>query len=416
MATSAAFDSVAPWLARQLLSSMGDPPLRVILWDGRGIGAAEGKARGTVRIHDRLALARLIYDPEVEAGELYTSGRISFEGDLVELLRTAFRAGLSGGLLQRLLPKRLIERALRNDLARSRANAQHHYDVGNDFYALWLDERMLYTCAYFPSPTETLEDAQLAKLDHVCRKLLLGEGERVIEAGCGWGALALHMARYYGVSVRAFNVSHEQVVYAREQAEKQGLQDRVEFIEDDYRNISGRCDKFVSVGMLEHVGTAYYAELGDVIDRCLEPQGLGFIHTIGRSQPYPLNRWIAKRIFPNAHPPTLRQMMDIFEPRDFAVLDVESLRRHYALTLRHWLERFERSSDRIAELVGPERRRSWHLYLAGAVAAFEIGSLTLYQVLFTRAANDRIPWTRAHLHTGELPKLDGGEARNDGNV
>jgi cyclopropane-fatty-acyl-phospholipid synthase len=388
----------------------------MILWDGRAIGCGAAEARGTVHIHDRMALARVLYDPEGEPGELYTAGRISLEGDLVELLRTAFRAGLARGLPQRFLPTRLIERALRNDPASSRTNAQHHYDVGNDFYALWLDERMVYTCAYFQSPSDTLEDAQLAKLDHVCRKLVLSEGERVIEAGCGWGSLALHMARYYGVSVRAFNISHEQVAYAREQAEKQGLQERVEFIEDDYRNISGRCDKFVSVGMLEHVGAAHYAELGEVIDRCLEPHGLGFIHTIGRTQPYPLNRWIRRRIFPNAHPPTLRQMMDIFEPRDFAVLDTETLRRHYALTLRHWLARFERSRDRIEELVGSERTRSWHLYLAGAVAAFEVGSLTLYQVLFTRAANDRIPWTRAHLYTGELPELDGGEAPRDGNV
>jgi cyclopropane-fatty-acyl-phospholipid synthase len=414
MDANAVFDFVAPWLVRKLLSSMGNPPLQMILWDGRAVGAAEPDARGSMRIHDRRALARLLCDPELQAGELYSAGRLSFEGNLVELVCTAFRASLGDGPVRRLLPRRLVERALRNDLASSRTNAQHHYDVGNDFYALWLDERMVYTCAYFQSPSEALEDAQLAKLDHVCRKLLLGEGERVIEAGCGWGALALHMARYYGVSVRAFNVSHEQVAYAREQAEKQGLQDRVEFIEDDYRNISGRCDKFVSVGMLEHVGTAYYEELGDVIDRCLEPHGLGFIHSIGRSQPQRLNRWIARHIFPNAHPPTLRQMMDIFEPRDFAVLDVESLRRHYALTLRCWLERFERSWDRIGELAGPARRRSWHLYLAGAVAAFETSSLTLYQVLFTRAANDRIPWTRAHLYAGELPELEAGEAPEDG--
>jgi cyclopropane-fatty-acyl-phospholipid synthase len=390
-------------MVQKLLSAMGDPPIRVVLWDGSSVGAPESEAVGSVRIHDRGALLRLLYDLELEAGDLYADGRVSLEGDLVELLRTVFQSKLEVGLVWRLLPRRLVQGVLRADLRTARDNAQHHYDVGNDFYALWLDERMVYTCAYFANPGDSLEDAQVAKMDHVCRKLALRPGQKVLEAGCGWGSLALHMARYYGVSVRAFNVSHEQILYAREQAEKQGLADRVEFIEDDYRNMSGSCDAFVSVGMLEHVGTTHYQELGRVIDRTLTRDGLAFLHTIGRSRASRTNRWIEQRVFPNASPPSLRQMMDILEPSSFVTLDVENLRRHYWLTAKNWLERYERSMERIEQLVGPGKARTWHLYLAGTVAAFDLSSLQLFQVLFTRTENNRIPWTRAHLYTDAAP-------------
>ena len=157
-----------------------------------------------------------------------------------------------------------------NTLSGSKENIHDHYDIGNDFYRLWLDDKMQYTCAYFPAPSATLEEAQIAKMDHVCKKLMLRPGETVVEAGCGWGTLALHMARHYGVKVKAYNISHEQVVSAREQAKAEGLDNAVEFIEDDYRNLSGKFDVFVSIGMLEHVGTRYYRELGKIIGTLVE--------------------------------------------------------------------------------------------------------------------------------------------------
>jgi cyclopropane-fatty-acyl-phospholipid synthase len=302
------------------------------------------------------------------------------------------------GLKARLLRRAAAPAAWKQALGRATGNARHHYDVGNEFYALWLDARMLYTCAYFETPEASLEEAQLAKLEHVCRKLRLRPGQRVLELGSGWGALALHMAKAYGAEVRAFNVSREQVEWAREQAEKQGLASRVEFVLDDYRNATGRWDAFASVGMLEHVGPGNYEELGSVIERTLAPEGLGLIHTIGRSQPGPLNRWVATRIFPHAHPPSLSEMMRIFEPRDFAVLDVENLRRHYERTAEHWLARFRNNRRLIAERVPEQTVRAFELYLAGTVAAFRCATTCLYQVVFSRARNDAIPWTRADLY------------------
>jgi cyclopropane-fatty-acyl-phospholipid synthase len=392
-----AIDRLATRTVSAVLDRLQDFPARVVLWDGRELGAPAARARVVVRVHDRRAWWRLVLDLEMEFGELYREGRLSVEGDLIGLMRAAFRTREQFSLAARILPRVLVWGLQHNDPGAARKNAQHHYDVGNEFYALWLDERMVYTCAYFPQPTDSLEDAQLAKLDHVCRKLALRPGEQVVEAGCGWGALALHMARWYGARVRAYNVSREQILYAREQAEKQGLSERVSFIEDDYRNITGRCDAFVSVGMLEHVGLAHYPELRRVIGRCLEPDGRGLVHTIGRTRSGRLARWIERRIFPNAHPPTLSEMMGVFEP-DFAVLDVENLRRHYALTLRHWLSRFDAHRERATELVGPEQARTFQLYLAGSVAAYEAGSLELFQVLFTRIDNARFPWTRAHVY------------------
>jgi cyclopropane-fatty-acyl-phospholipid synthase len=261
---------------------------------------------------------------------------------------------------------------------------------------------MQYTCAYFSEPELTLEAAQLAKLDHVCRKLQLKPGESVVEAGCGWGGLALHMAERYGVSVRAFNLSHEQVAYARKRAAEVGLSCRVEFVEDDYRNVSGKYDAFVSVGMLEHVGLENYSALGRVIDRSLTPLGRGLIHSIGRNVPQPFDPWSDARIFPGAYAPSLREMLGVLEPCRFSVLDVENLRLHYARTLEHWLERFEGAVDKVAHMFDDTFVRMWRLYLAASIATFRLGGLQLFQVVFTRESNNRIPWTRDHLYRDEV--------------
>lgn len=380
----------------KMLESLGNPPLQLVLWDGQEITTHHGE-RPVARVHvrDRGALVKLLANPELQFGEMYTAGRIDVDGSLADLLEAIYlslpriKQGKLGQIL--LAP---FQEAQRNTIPRARSNVHHHYDIGNDFYKLWLDERMVYTCAYFPSQTTGLEDAQVAKLDHVCRKLRLKPGETVIEAGCGWGALALHMAKQYGARVKAYNLSREQIAFARERSLAEGLDGQVEFIEDDYREVRGEFDAFVSVGMLEHVGTEHYQELGAVINRSLNARGRGLIHSIGRDSPRPMDGWIARHIFPGACPPSLSQMMDIFEPFNFSVLDVENLRLHYARTLEHWLERYEAASGRVAEMFDPEFVRTWRLYLAGSIAAFKAGDMQLFQVLFTRSRNNRIPWTR----------------------
>jgi cyclopropane-fatty-acyl-phospholipid synthase len=393
--------SIDRWLARKLLASQGDPPVRIVLWDGEEVRASDNAPVAQLVIRDRGALLGLIMDPELGFGDAYSAGRIEVEGDLLRMLEALSRLPDTTGVFRRMASALVCGRSNPSTLAGSRRNVHHHYDLGNQFYELWLDREMVYTCAYFPTPAATLEEAQLAKMEHVCRKLNLQKGERVVEAGAGWGSLALYMARHHGVSVTAYNISREQVQYARERARQAGLSDRVEFIDDDYRSISGKFDAFVSVGMLEHVGKDRYHELGATIDRCLGRTGRGLIHTIGRARRIPLNAWLERRIFPGSYPPTLREIMDVLEPWNLAVLDVENLRLHYELTLKHWLERFEKAADGVGRMFDERLVRAWRLYLIGSIAAFHTSSLHLFQVLFSRGDNNCIPWTRAHVYSGE---------------
>ena len=387
------------WLVHKFLQAIGNPLLRVVLWDGTEIVSPSSTPPVGMIIRDRAALWRLFTNPLLHFGDDYSAGRIEIEGGLVPYMETVYRALPNAPGYRRISDPAAYRRnqPKLNSLSGSRQNIHHHYDIGNDFYRLWLDAEMQYTCAYFPEPTATLEEAQIAKMDLVCRKLRLQAGQTVVEAGCGWGALARHMARRYGVKVRAYNISEEQVAYARERARAEGLQGEVEYIEDDYRNITGEYDVFVSVGMLEHVGPDHYRELGSVIDRSLTEQGIGLIHSIGQNVATPMSPWFLKRIFPGSYPPTLREMMAVFEPWEFTVLDVENLRLHYAKTCEYWLERFENNRDRVKEMFDECFIRAWRLYLSGCIANFRQGFLQLFQVVFSRPTNNLVPMTRAHL-------------------
>lgn len=395
------------WLLRQMFDRLGKPPIGAVLWSGEEISSTDAEPTARIIIRDRKALLKLIINPDLHFGDAYSDGSVDVEGNLVEFLETLYRAlsktHQDGGFYG--FMRQTFNRPRPNSMAGSMDNIHHHYDIGNDFYRLWLDENMQYTCAYFPSPSATLEEAQVAKMDHICRKLQLKAGETVVEAGCGWGSLALHMARHYGVKVMAFNISRQQVVYARAVAEAAGLSDMVEYVEDDYRNISGRFDAFVSVGMLEHVGINNYRELGGVVRRSLKEDGRGLIHTIGRNKAELMNAWIEKRIFPGAYPPTLGEMMNIFEPWGFSIIDVENLRLHYAKTLEHWLRRFETADEQVADMFDRQFVRSWRLYLAGSLASFSTGWLQLFQVVFAHPGKNDLPWTRAHLYNPSQPPL-----------
>jgi cyclopropane-fatty-acyl-phospholipid synthase len=391
---------VDKWLVRQLLGAAGNPPVCIILWDGQQVGPSGDEVMARVHIGNRIALLKLLLNPDLQFGELYMAGQVEMTGDLtacMEAMNRALPDFSARGFLSRLQARWYLLR--RNTPVRAKDNIHHHYDIGNAFYKLWLDKEMAYTCAYFPDPTLSLEAAQLAKMEHICRKLQLQPGESVVEAGCGWGGLALYMAKHYGVHVKAYNISREQVTYARERAHREGLDRQVEFIQGDYREIRGVFDVFVSVGMLEHVGLAHYGELGSVIDCCLKGAGRGLIHSIGRNRPAPMNAWIEKRIFPGGYPPSLGEMMQIFEPWRFSVLDVENLRLHYAMTLRHWLDRYEAVVGQVANTFDPDFARAWRLYLAGSIAAFNCGELQLFQVVFTRYDNNKIPQSRQYMYS-----------------
>ncbi len=376
-------------MLRRIQASVSGARIQFQLWDGFDLKPLWADPIGTLRFLRRSALCGLVWDPELNFGEAYMSGTLAVEGDLAEVLTEIYRTFGD--------PRRTwLHPYRRHDPRSARANVHAHYDLGNAFYALWLDEELVYTCAYFATPGLTLEQAQRAKLDRVCQKLRLAPGERVIEAGCGWGALALFMARHYGVRVRAFNISTAQLAFARERAARERLSDRVEFIEDDYRNIRGTCDAFVSVGMVEHVGADQYDDFGILLGRVLTPNGRGLLHFIGRDRAAPLNAWIRRRIFPGAYAPTLREVCDrMLEPHALSVLDVENLREHYATTLGHWRSRFDAAEGTVTSMFDERFVRAWRLYLAGSQAAFASGWMQLFQVVFARSGSMNVPWTRA---------------------
>jgi cyclopropane-fatty-acyl-phospholipid synthase len=381
---------VEHWALARIQQSVASAHVRFMLWDGFELPHPTGAPVGTIVFKNRRALFSWVWDPDLNFGEAYMFGAVDLQGDLVETLSEIYRA------LRRSKSRHWWLWQESNDEHAARENVHRHYDLGNEFYRLWLDREMVYTCAYFPEPGDSLEKAQIAKMDRVCRKLGLKPGERVIEAGCGWGSLALFMAREYGVSVRAFNVSAEQIAYARALAKREGLAHRVEFVEDDYRNVRGEYDAFVSVGMLEHVGLADYQTFGGVVDRSLTKDGRGLLHFIGRNQPGALNPWIRKRIFPGAYPPALPEVFErVLEPWNLSVLDVENLRLHYAATLEHWRRRFDAAAGDVARMFDDSFVRAWRLYLAGSQAAFTTGTMQLFQVLFARGSSNVIRWTRS---------------------
>jgi cyclopropane-fatty-acyl-phospholipid synthase len=393
----------------------------VRLWDGTVL-PADGESVFTLAVSRPGSLRRMFRIPlALSLGEAYGRGDFEIEGDVWSAApgMQAYKDGIKSARdvreitrLWRALPKddaagpdvdadeRARIRAAQGSREWDLKGIRYHYDAGNDIYRLFLGRRMIYSCGYFPTGAEDLDTAQERKLEHICRKLRLQPGERVIEAGCGWGSLALLMAKRYGVTVRAFNISSEQIAFARGRARAEGLAGRVEFVEDDYRNMTGEYDAFVSIGMLEHVGAGNYKELGALMSRSIGSEGRGLVHSIGRDKPGQLNAWIDKRIFPGAHPPTLREMMDLFESNNLSVLDVENIRLHYARTLEQWLERYEESVDKVRAMFDETFVRAWRLYLVGSIAAFTTGKLQLFQVLYAPSGAKNVPWTRKHVYDG----------------
>ncbi|MBI41693.1 MAG: cyclopropane-fatty-acyl-phospholipid synthase [Leptospiraceae bacterium] len=344
-------------------------------------------------------------------GESYMDGDIDIEGDLQELQHLSVYLGVGGLHPSPVEVIKFFFRLIQTHPTRKRArrNISHHYDLGNDFYSLWLDERMQYTCAYFEHPSNTLEKAQKQKLDLVCRKLRLQPGETIVEAGCGWGGLGLHMARNYGARVRSFNISQEQVEYARAQAKKEGIpHSQLEYVLEDYRAIGDeqrKYDKFVSIGMLEHVGLKNYRKFYDMIYNALPERGMALVHSIGRVWSQKTDPWLEKYIFPGGRIPSHAEMFAPIEEkgRPFFVADMENLRYHYALTLDHWSRRFEKNLDWIRSQYGEPFVRMFRMYLRGSAAAFRYGGITLVQLLLHKGYINDAPLTRHHFLGLESP-------------
>jgi cyclopropane-fatty-acyl-phospholipid synthase len=364
-----------------------------------------------IRLHDPRLYRRLALYPTLHVGRAYVDGTLTIaEGTLSDFLnllmineRLASRRAV--GELQRRLEGIARLAAVVNLPGRARRNVHHHYDLAADFYRCFLDEDLQYSCAYYSSDDLSLDEAQEAKKRHIAVKLDLQPGQRVLDIGCGFGGMALFLARNYGVHVTGVTLSTEQLKIARERAAKQGLARLVEFRLEDYRRTRGPFDRIVSVGMFEHVGRPHYRQFFSRINGLLADDGIALLHTIGRQlPPSPINVWMRQNIFPGAYLPSLSQLAPILEKQDYWLADFENLRLHYATTLREWNRRFQLNRERVRQL-DPVRYddrfcRKWEFYLLGCEAAFRHSGLTVFQLQLTKKI-DALPITRDYMFEEE---------------
>jgi cyclopropane-fatty-acyl-phospholipid synthase len=349
----------------------------------------------------REALDAILTLGSLGAGEAYMSGDVDLEGDIHEFFRVANHPSVRSPRLRSRDKAKIVAAYVRNrnTLRKARENIEHHYDLGNDFYRLWLDESMAYSCAYWDDGCDgDLEAAQRAKYEHICRKLNLRAGERLIDFGSGWGGMLAYAARERGIEGMGCTLSTQQNEFANKRFRAEGLYPRVHSEVVDYRQCEGEFDKFVSVGMFEHVGREYYSEFFEKVRGVLVKGGVGVLHTIGREREAGLDPWISKYIFPGAYLPTLAQLSESMAEAGLIMTDMENLRLHYARTLDAWAQRFEARADEVRDRFGERFVRMWRFYLYGCSAGFKWGDLRVFQITFTNGLNSDLPLTRSHVY------------------
>ncbi len=377
--------------------------------DGRttSYGSAKGPEAG-VEIRDSATARRLALNPALSVGECFMDGTLVPMGCSIYELLDILMANVSDGGPAPIMQFRewlstLFRRISQfNPASRAQRNVAHHYDLNGRLYSLFLDRDRQYSCAYFPTGKETIEEAQAAKKRHIATKLCLDRpGLRVLDIGCGWGGMALTLARDYGAQVTGITLSTEQLSEARARAVAEHLDDRVSFELLDYRSMNRRFDRIVSVGMFEHVGVGHYRQFFDVVKRCLQPDGVALLHAIGRSDgPGATNPWITKYIFPGGYCPALSEVLPKIERSGLVTTDIEILRLHYAETLRHWRRRFMANRDAIAALYDERFCRMFEFYLCGSELAFRREHHMVFQIQIARD-QAAVPLTRDYIHDAE---------------
>jgi len=400
-------------LAKALSRVIGEGRLTII--DAAGERhTIEGSGPGptvTMRVHDHWTALRLVLRPRLALGEAYMDGTVTVEdGDiyaLLDLLGRNMAAVESTPMvrwsysLQRVL--RFIEQY--NPVGKAQKNVAHHYDLSDQLYDVFLDRDRQYSCAYFLSPQDTLEQAQTNKKHHIASKLLLQPGHKVLDIGSGWGGMGLFLGREHGVDVTGVTLSKEQLAVSSRRALETGLAGRVRFKLLDYRQEPGRYDRIVSVGMFEHVGAAHYLEFFKKVKDLLADDGLMLLHSIGRMEPPGgTNTWLRKYIFPGGYTPALSEVLAAVEKVGLYVTDIEILRLHYAETLRHWRLRFQANRDKVKAMAGYDERfcRMWEFYLAGCEIAFRYMGQMVFQMQLARSQH-AVPLTREYMFDGRGP-------------
>lgn len=354
----------------------------------------EGEPTFTVDLKEPIPVSKLMESTSIALGEAYMDGTLVIEGDLYYALNHFLGQmdsfSTSGDVLSKLTHNPLTKKKQAEEV-------QSHYDIGNDFYKLWLDETMCYSCAYFKTPEDTLYQAQVNKVDRILEKLYLHEGDRLLDIGCGWGFLLIEAAKKYKIKGTGITLSHEQYDEFNRRIKDQHLEDYLTVKLMDYRDLpkSGlKFDRVVSVGMVEHVGRDNYQLFNDCVDAVLEDGGLFLLHFISGMHEKPGDAWMSKYIFPGGMLPSLREMITDMTEDNFHVQDVENLRMHYNMTLLEWDKNFRAQLDKVHTMFDERFIRMWDLYLNGCAAGFYTGMMDLHQILVTKGVNNKLPITR----------------------
>lgn len=356
-----------------------------------------------MRLTDASLYRKLFFNPELHAGEAYMDGRLTFPETGLRNFLTLFslnRLSLSNQPVQAVL--RRVSRGLKkfqqaNPIGKAQQNVAHHYDLGNAFYELFLDRELFYSCAYFRNDSETLEEAQRNKCRLIAAKLCLKPGMKVLDIGSGWGGLARYLAQIADVEVTGVTLSKEQYALAVARTKAAGLENRVTFALKDYRELTTKFDRIVSVGMFEHVGVGHYGEFFAKVNELLTDDGVMLLHSIGKmSPPGTASPWLRKYIFPGAYSPALSEVFPATENNSLWVTDVEFLRVHYATTLKHWHERFEANRAQIARMYDERFCRMWEFYLISAEMMFRTGSQEVFHMQLAKT-RDAAPITRDYV-------------------
>lgn len=386
-------------IVKSIAEHLSDRPFDLEYWDGEIIKYGEGEPEFKLIIKNFPSKKELLSDPSVALGEAYMKGYIDIEGDLQKFFESIIRN--KDSFMNKNTVFRLASKIKAPSLIKSKKDIAHHYDIGNDFYSLWLDKTMSYSCGYFKNPTDTLYDAQMNKIHHILKKLNLKEGQHLLDIGCGWGYLIIEAAKLYKVKALGITLSEEQFKKAKERIKQEGLEDLVDVQLMDYRNLEKsnlEFDRIVSVGMAEHVGHANLPLLFKNVDSVLKESGLFLLHNITNLVETEGNKWITTYIFPGGYLPTLREELNIAADINFRTLDVESLRLHYMKTLEEWCKNFMNHLDEERDMFDDEFLRMWHLYLATCAAAFHYWDIDIHQILFSKGINNTLPMTRKYLY------------------
>ncbi|AEB76296.1 SAM-dependent methyltransferase [Clostridium botulinum] len=383
----------------KFLKDLFSETCEVQYWDGTIEKFGEGESKFKILINEHISEKDIIKDPFLTLGEAYMDNIIDFQGNIQEIIESIYKNKESFLHKASLFSK--LYTVTRHSIKQNKKDIQYHYDLGNDFYSLWLDKTMSYSCAYFKNNNDSLYDAQRNKVSYILKKLNLNKGDTLLDIGCGWGELIIDAAKEYGVKATGITLSEEQVEKANQRIKENNLEDLVEIKLMDYRELIKEHKKFnriVSVGMIEHVGRKNIPKFIEDVSKLLEDEGVSLLHCITAQIEGEANEWIKRHVFPGGYIPSIRELVYNMAENNLHLVDAESLRLHYSKTLEYWAKNFEDNLQEVKRMKDEKFIRMWRLYLNSCAASFHYGVIDIHQFLVTKGLNNKLPMTREYLY------------------